>query len=128
MNRGALASSGDVLFFLHCDSILPEDFVHEIREVMARYDWGCFGVRFSSRNLFMYTNRIISNHRAMVRGIPFGDQGIFIDRSLFMDMGMFPEAQVMEDYESREEQTEEVRKISKKIVTNITDHQNKSKK
>ena len=34
----------------------------------------------------------------------------------------------MEDYESRDEQTEEVRKISKKIVTNITDHQNKNKK
>ena len=28
----------------------------------------------------------------------FGDQGIFVDRSLFFDAGMFPEIPVMEDY------------------------------
>ena len=98
LNKGACASSGDILFFLHCDSILPEDFVHEIREVMARYDWGCFGVRFPSRNLFMFTNRIISNHRARFRRLPFGDQGVFIDRTLFFETGMFPEIPLMEDY------------------------------
>ena len=47
----------------------------------------------------MLTNRIISNHRALMRGLPFGDQGIFIDRKLFFSMGMFPEFPVMEDYE-----------------------------
>ena len=99
MNTGAQASHGDILFFLHCDSILPSDFLSEIRNVMAHSDWGCFGVRFPSKNYFMFTNRVISNHRALVRGIPFGDQGIFIDRSLFMDVGMFHETTVMEDYE-----------------------------
>ena len=29
----------------------------------------------------------------------FGDQGIFVDRSLFFDAGMFPEIPVMEDYQ-----------------------------
>jgi hypothetical protein len=46
----------------------------------------------------MLTNRIISNHRALVRGLPFGDQGIFIDRGLFFETGMFPELPLMEDY------------------------------
>lgn len=99
LNAGALASSGDILFFLHCDSILPDEFLREIRRVMSRCEWGCFGVKFPSKNFFMLTNRIISNHRAVCRSLPFGDQGIFIDRSLFFEAGMFPEQPVMEDYE-----------------------------
>jgi rSAM/selenodomain-associated transferase 2 len=99
LNAGAMASSGDILFFLHCDSILPPDFPDEIRRVMARREWGCFGVKFPSRNLFMLSNRIISNHRAAFRSLPFGDQGIFIDRTLFFEAGMFPDQPVMEDYE-----------------------------
>ncbi len=99
MNRGALESTGDILFFLHCDSILPEGFEYEIRRIMSIYDWGCFKVRFPSGNIFMLTNRIISNHRAHKRKLPFGDQGIFVGRKLFFDMGMFPEIPLMEDYE-----------------------------
>ena len=99
MNTGALASSGDILFFLHCDSILPQNFTSDIRRVMAGNVYGCFGVKFSSNNFFMWTNRVISNHRAWHRGLPFGDQGIFIDRKLFFEIGMFPELPIMEDYE-----------------------------
>ncbi|MBR3200201.1 MAG: TIGR04283 family arsenosugar biosynthesis glycosyltransferase [Mogibacterium sp.] len=99
MNTGAMKSNGDVLFFLHCDSVLPDDFVDEIKHCMMSHDFGCFGIRFSSRNIFMITNRIISNHRAFIRGLPFGDQGIFIDRDLFFESGMFPEIPLMEDYE-----------------------------
>lgn len=47
----------------------------------------------------MYTCRVISNHRIKDRNVVFGDQGIFIDRRLFFEMGMFPELPVMEDYE-----------------------------
>ena len=99
MNTGALASTGDILFFLHSDSILPKDFLKEIRRTMSARDWGCFGVKFPSKNVFMITNRIISNHRARFRWLPYGDQGIFIDRDLFFEMGMFPEIPIMEDYE-----------------------------
>lgn len=99
MNRGVLESSGEILFFLHCDCRLPEDFISEIRDCIAEHPYGCFGIRYDSHNLFMLTNRIISNHRAWSRGLPFGDQGIFMDRKLFFDLGMYPEIPLMEDYE-----------------------------
>lgn len=99
MNEGARASSGDVLFFLHCDSVIPDDITGQIREVMRTSRYGCFGIRFDSRNPFMLTNRLISNHRAWKRGIPFGDQGIFIDKELFFEMGGFPDIPIMEDYQ-----------------------------
>lgn len=98
LNIGASCSSGDVLFFLHCDSLLPKDFIDEIRHCMMKHSFGCFGVKFASRNVFMLSNRLISNHRAFVRGIPFGDQGMFIERELFFETGMFPEMPFMEDY------------------------------
>ncbi|MBQ0041339.1 MAG: TIGR04283 family arsenosugar biosynthesis glycosyltransferase [Clostridiales bacterium] len=99
MNTAARESTGDILFFLHCDSKLPAKVTEEIRHVMATDDYGCFGVKYDSKNFFMWTNRVISNHRAWNRGLPFGDQGIFIDRKLFFEMGMFPEMSMMEDYE-----------------------------
>ena len=98
MNVGARESTGDILFFLHCDSVLPEDFAEEIFALMETADYGCFGVRFESRHPFMISNTIISNHRAYKRGIPFGDQGVFIDRNLFFEMGAFPEEKFLEDY------------------------------
>lgn len=99
MNCGAKASSGDVLFFLHCDSELPEGALREIEQVMTKYKAGCFGIAFHSKNFFMFTCRVISNYRARRRQIVFGDQGIFIDRNLFFDVGMFPELPVLEDYQ-----------------------------
>lgn len=99
MNLGARESQGDILFFLHCDSELPENFLAEIRRVMKDYRAGCFGVAFHSRNFFMFTCRVISNHRVKDRKVMFGDQGIFVDRELFFDVGMFPELPIMEDYQ-----------------------------
>lgn len=99
MNTGAMESHGDILFFLHCDSELPPRPLAEIRRVMKDHSAGCFGIAFHSSNFFMFTCRVISNHRIKDRRIMFGDQGIFVDRSLFFDAGMFPEIPVMEDYQ-----------------------------
>lgn len=99
MNLGAKESNGDILFFLHSDSELPKYPLEEIRAVMAKYSAGCFGIAFHSRHFFMWTCRIISNHRIKDRKVMFGDQGIFIDRNLFFEAGMYPEIPIMEDYQ-----------------------------
>lgn len=99
MNLGAQKSSGDILFFLHSDSELPPHPLGWIRKVMETHSAGCFGIAFHSCNFFMWTCRVISNHRVKDRKVMFGDQGIFIDRNLFFEAGMFPELPVMEDYQ-----------------------------
>lgn len=99
MNAGAKASCGDILFFLHCDSELPPKPLAEIRRVMRDHQAGCFGIAFHSNNFFMFTCRVISNHRVKDRKVMFGDQGIFVDRELFFEVGMFPEIPIMEDYQ-----------------------------
>lgn len=99
MNLGAANSGGSVLFFLHCDSELPEDAIEQIEAVMERYAVGCFGIAFHSKNIWMKCCQAISNHRIKDRKVMFGDQGIFIRRSLFFQIGGFPDLPIMEDYQ-----------------------------
>lgn len=99
MNLGAEKSNGDILFFLHCDSEIPEDAIEQIEAVMRRYRAGCFGIAFHSKNIWMKCCQMISNHRIKDRKVMFGDQGIFIRRELFFEMGGFPDLPIMEDYQ-----------------------------
>lgn len=99
MNVGAKNSHGDILCFLHCDSEIPVTLVPEIRYVMKDHQAGCFGIAFHSKNFFMWTCRVISNHRIKDRKVMFGDQGIFVTRELFFEAGMFAELPILEDYQ-----------------------------
>lgn len=99
LNAGARAATGEVLLFLHADSVLPPDPVGEVERVMRTHRVGCFGVRFEPSSPLMRICAALSNFRCYVRRIMFGDQGIFMERSLFFEMGGFPELPLMEDYE-----------------------------
>lgn len=99
MNTAAKVASGDILFFLHCDSILPKGFLEEIREALRKTPVACFGIRFSPSTPLMMICSFISNHRVYDRKVMFGDQGIFLGRELFFQMGGFPDIPLMEDYQ-----------------------------
>ena len=99
MNTAAMEACGDVLFFLHCDSILPKGFLEEIREALRKTPVACFGIRFSPPTPLMMICSFISNHRVYDRKVMFGDQGIFLGRELFFRIGAFPDLPLMEDYQ-----------------------------
>ena len=99
MNTAAKEASGDILFFLHCDSILPKGFLEEIREAIRKTPVACFGIRFKPSSPLMTICSFISNHRVYDRKVMFGDQGIFLGRELFFQMGGFPDLPLMEDYQ-----------------------------
>lgn len=101
MNLGAenVSEDVDILFFLHCDSTLPVNFINDIIYVSERYSAGCFGIAFKSLSPLMFICRYISNHRVFDRKVMFGDQGIIVDKDLFMKVGMFPDLPIMEDYQ-----------------------------
>lgn len=99
MNCGANAAGGDVLFFLHADSVLPEHPVEELLAVLTHTRWGCFGLEFSPTDWLMDICARQSNRRVRKQGVVFGDQGIFIRRELFEKIGGFPDLPLMEDYQ-----------------------------
>ena len=101
MNAGARVATGDVLLFLHSDSLLEQGCLEELGKVISQKNAisGCFQLAFSDSNLFLDFIAWGSHLRAKVWKIMFGDQGIFIKRDLFKQVGGFPEIELMEDWE-----------------------------
>lgn len=99
MNFAAVQASSEVLWFVHCDSILPADAHSQIQTAVENgADWGCFHIGFDYDGPFMGCNTYLSNRRAR-KGIAFGDQGIWIKKDVFHTIGGFPDLPIMEDYE-----------------------------
>lgn len=99
MNFAAGKATSDVIWFVHCDSQLPADAHAQIENAVKNgAKWGCFHIGFDYDGPFMGCNTYLSNRRAR-KGIAFGDQGIWIRRELFEEMGGFPDLPIMEDYE-----------------------------
>lgn len=108
MNTAAREASGDYLWFVHCDSQLPRDALAQIAG--SGKDFGCFRIGFDYDGPFMGWNTLLSNRRAIMEHIAFGDQGIWIRRQLFLEQGGFPELPIMEDYEfSRRMKAQKIR-------------------
>ncbi|GHS99523.1 glycosyl transferase family 2 [Synergistales bacterium] len=98
-NLGAGEAEGDVLFFLHADSVVRADAPVLIEQaVKDGAEWGCFRLRFDDPHPLMTICAYMSDLRAK-RGVIFGDQGIFIRTPLFRLAGGFPDLPIMEDYE-----------------------------
>ena len=99
LNTGAAAATGEVLFFLHCDSVLPENALGEMRDVLRTHRVGSFGIRFDRATPVLLLCQAMSNLRVRLRHLSYGDQGLFIERELFYASGMFPDVPLMEDYQ-----------------------------
>ena len=99
MNYGALLSKGDILLFLHSDSILSGNALYEIHKIISKgYKVGCFKIKFDSKSYLMNICGFISNIRVKLRNIAFGDQGIFITRKYFYELNCYDKIPLMEDY------------------------------
>ena len=99
MNAGAREASGDILWFLHADSVPPADAIQQIRAALANSNrhWGRFDVRLSGRQSLLRVVETLMNLRARWTGIATGDQGVFVRRAAFEQVGGFPAIPLMED-------------------------------
>ena len=99
MNHGASLAKGEILWFLHADSIPPAAALSQIRKILnSGHKIGCFPVRFDSKCPLMFLNALLSNLRVRLRNIAFGDQGIFLYRTLFEELNGYAAIPLMEDY------------------------------
>ena len=99
MNAGALASTGDLLLFLHADTQLPNLWLECIVESIYSRNLAGGRFRFEIANM----NRIylliacVTKFRSRILGITYGDQAIYTKRETFETLGGYPEIQVFED-------------------------------
>lgn len=97
MNRGAELARAEVLWFLHADTQVPEESDQTILQALQKQLWGRFNVRLSGDRMLLRLVEMMMNLRSCWSGIATGDQGIFLSRSLFLELGGFPEIPLMED-------------------------------
>jgi rSAM/selenodomain-associated transferase 2/rSAM/selenodomain-associated transferase 1 len=99
MNAGASVARGRWLLFLHADSRLPLDWLRAVADADAREDVaaGTFTLRFDSTDwqarVIEYGVRI----RVRLLGLPYGDQALFVRRTVFEAMGGYRDLPLMED-------------------------------
>ena len=99
MNAGAKLCTGDVLLFLHADTILPDNAFREIRKRMQdnTVAGGSFYIAFDADNFILKSISFIT--RFNFRLFHFGDQGIFVRRDVFQKLHGYKEMPIMEDYD-----------------------------
>jgi len=99
MNAGAQAARGDVLYFVHADTLPPTTYLSDIDQALEE---GCLlgGYRSafdSNRNVFKVNAWFTKSSKSFSHG---GDQTLFVDRELFDKLGGYDERYViMEDYD-----------------------------
>jgi rSAM/selenodomain-associated transferase 2 len=101
MNAGAAAASGDVLLFVHADSLLPDGGDRLIAGALAGSQsiWGRFDIALTGRHFMLPVIGWFMNQRSRLTGIATGDQGLFMTRAAFERIGGFPDQSLMEDIE-----------------------------
>lgn len=105
MNAGASVAGGDILLFLHADTLLPTGAGQAIAAAIRsgghahEYAWGHFDVRIDGRLFMLRVVAGLMNWRSRLTGIATGDQAMFTTRLAFETAGGFPDQPLMEDIE-----------------------------
>jgi GT2 family glycosyltransferase len=97
MNAGAVRARGEWLVFLHADTLLPENGLARIAGLPKEVAAGGFRHRFSGRGFGLWFVSLADNIRCQWTHIIFGDQAMFIRRSLFSRLEGFPDVDRLED-------------------------------
>lgn len=100
-NRGAEAASGEILLFLHADTLLPEQAFTFIRQTLANpaIAGGAFSLGYAPATPGLSFIAAAANLRSRRTRVPYGDQAIFVRRGVFRELGGFSPLPVMEDLE-----------------------------
>ncbi len=101
MNAGAARASGNVVLFLHADTLLPNGWSAIVSDTLrcSRVAAGAFRFRiagsFAAKRIVEWAVQFRSHWFQK----PFGDQALFLRRAVFEELGGFADLPIMEDYE-----------------------------
>jgi rSAM/selenodomain-associated transferase 2/rSAM/selenodomain-associated transferase 1 len=98
-NRGAEAASGSILLFVHADTLLPNGFVYHVFETLMDPSIivGAFRFKSDLDSPSMKVIEFLTNFRSQYLRLPYGDQGLFIRKTVFESFGGFPNVPIAED-------------------------------
>lgn len=99
MNAGAASANGEILLFLHADTLLPKDALQTINKLITEdlHSAGGFKHSFGNEDWRLQFISFLDNRRCMQTRIIYGDQAMFIRRDLFEKLNGFPDVGILED-------------------------------
>jgi uncharacterized protein len=101
MNAGTAAATGDHLLYLHADTLVPQGYDRQIKEVLADggVAGGAFQLSIDAPNPSLRLIERCVNWRSRWLSLPYGDQGLFMRADTFRRLGGYADLPIMEDYE-----------------------------
>lgn len=99
MNTGAAVATGNFLLFLHGDTLLPKGYDSRIRKILHNncVAGGAFQLGIEDDRWALRIIEHLANWRSILLNLPYGDQGIFLQKERFMKLGGFPDLPLLED-------------------------------
>ncbi len=99
MNAGAKQATGEWLLFLHADTVLPNGAIRRLNEMEVNHSVqaGGFMHQFSGDDWRLTFISFLNNFRCIRSRIIYGDQALFVRRTLFERLGGFPDQPILED-------------------------------
>jgi uncharacterized protein len=100
MNQAAQQATGEVLLFLHADTLLPQDWRKWVTQTLENPQIiaGAFELAIDAPNPGLRWIEWGVKWRSRLLQLPYGDQAIFLRAATFHQMGGFPDLGIMEDF------------------------------
>ncbi|MFH7320002.1 TIGR04283 family arsenosugar biosynthesis glycosyltransferase [Desulfurivibrio sp. D14AmB] len=100
-NMAADRARGPYLLFLHADTLPPPGYQQLIRQALGDPATvaGAFRLGIEGEGVNLRLMEWGANLRSRLRQLPYGDQGLFMTKRIFAELGGFAELPIMEDYE-----------------------------
>jgi uncharacterized protein len=101
MNAGATKACGDILLFLHADTLLPSKAFPKIVAALSdkRFIGGAFDLEIQNRRWIFRAIGQAASWKYRLTRVPYGDQAIFMHKSYFKNIGGYAAIPLMEDVE-----------------------------
>lgn len=97
MNMGAASATGEILLFLHADTVLPDDSYSAMKGLLADANiaGGCFRLKFDHPHFLFKVSSFAT--RFHFPPIHYGDSAYFVRKEVFQSLSGFRAMPIMED-------------------------------
>lgn len=97
MNNGVRVAKNAILFFLHADSRIKSNYLKDIPRALKVAKAGSFYLAFDRNSILLnFYSRMSKLNLSL---FTYGDQGLFLTKQMFEDVGGFNELPIMEDFD-----------------------------